>query len=78
MSDISPAKLQHSLVLGNAFNADKALNLKGFRASADGAVTWNDEDGVQHTEEFLKGETPAISGAFSIEATTAINLLIYL
>ena len=77
MSDISPSKAQFSYTLGGTYNTGKDLNLKGFRASADGSVTWTDAESVEHTADFLKGEVPPISGRFSILAGTAINLLIF-
>ena len=81
MSDISPSKVQETVTAGTQFNTgapDTRLNIKGFRASADGLVEWGDAEGNTHQAEFIKGEVPPIAGRIAITASTAIDLLIFL
>lgn len=78
MSDTSPSKAQVSLTAGSIYNNGKVLNIKGFRADADGIVEWSDAESVVHQINALQGEVPPVAGRISITATTAVKLTIFL
>lgn len=76
--DISQSRAQVSLAATTAYNTDKALNIKAFRASEEADVVYSDQEGTVHTVGALKGEVFDIQGAISIDVTNPQALLIFL